>query len=150
MSPLDKLLAEKKKSAPGSAKEEKKQAEDLRKKLNAKKAEEEDIEESDDEDDDSEDADDSDDDDANDFINDEADGKFLNFSPILCSITTVWKFQDFCITQILREINLEDSRSTKTAFLAILRANNFVHLVNFSLKKKIQKFINIKIKSLNM
>ena len=83
MSPLDKLLAEKKKSGPGSAKEEKKQAEDLRKKLNAKKAEEEDIEESDDEDDDSEDADDSDDDDANDFINDEADGKFLNFPPII-------------------------------------------------------------------
>jgi len=73
MSPLDKLLAEKKKSGPGTAKEEKKQAEDLRKKLNAKKAEEEDIEESDDEDDDSEDANDSDDDDANDFINDEAD-----------------------------------------------------------------------------
>ena len=47
----------------------------------------------------------------------------------------MWKFQDFCITQILREINLEDSRSAKTAFLAILRANNFVHLVNFSLKK---------------
>merc|ERR1719210_2374031 len=73
MSPLDKLLAEKKKSGPGSAKEVKKQAEDLRKKLNAKKAEEEDIEESDDEDDDSEDADETNDESADDD-DDEDDG----------------------------------------------------------------------------
>ena len=32
----------------------------------------------------------------------------------------VWKFQDFCITEILREINFEDSRSAKFAVFAIL------------------------------
>ena len=53
---------------------------------------------------------------------------------------TVWKFQDFCITEILREINFEDSRSAKSAVFAILGAVNFVHLVNFSLQK-VQKFI---------
>ena len=37
---------------------------------------------------------------------------------------TVWKFQDFCITEILREINFGDSRSAKTAVFAILRAVN--------------------------
>ena len=60
---------------------------------------------------------------------------------------TVWKFQDFSITQILREINFEDSRSGKTAFFAFLGATNhiinFVNLVNFSLQK-VQKFIKIK------
>ena len=30
-------------------------------------------------------------------------------------VSTVWKFQDFCITQILREINFMDSRSAKSA-----------------------------------
>jgi len=52
----------------------------------------------------------------------------------------MWKFQDFSITQILREINFEDSRSAKTAIFAILRAVNFVLLVNISLQK-VQKFI---------
>ena len=33
---------------------------------------------------------------------------------------TVWKFQDFSITQILREINFEFSRSSKNAFFATL------------------------------
>ena len=33
-----------------------------------------------------------------------------------------WKFQDFCITEMLREINFEDSRSEKSAVFAILRA----------------------------
>ena len=60
---------------------------------------------------------------------------------------TVWKFQNFCITQILREINFVDSRSVKTAFFAILRAANFVHLVNFNLRK-VHKFTKIKIQSL--
>ena len=41
---------------------------------------------------------------------------------------TVWKFQDFCITQILREINFVDSKITKTAIFAILGAVDFVHL----------------------
>ena len=31
--------------------------------------------------------------------------------------STVWKFQDFFITQILREINFEDSRSANSAIL---------------------------------
>ena len=52
-----------------------------------------------------------------------------------CCQLTMWKFQDFSITQILREINFEDSRMAKTAIFAILRAVNFVQMVNFSLKK---------------
>ena len=47
----------------------------------------------------------------------------------------MWKFQDYCITQILREINFGDSSSAKTAVFAILGAVNFVHLVNMSLQK---------------
>ena len=43
------------------------------------------------------------------------------------SPNTVWKFHDFCITQIFREINFVDSRSAKTAIFAILWAVNFVH-----------------------
>ena len=38
---------------------------------------------------------------------------------------TVWKFHDFCITQILREINFEDSRSAKSAILTHSQALNF-------------------------
>ena len=53
---------------------------------------------------------------------------------------TVWKFQDFCITEILREINFEYPRSAKSAVFAILGAVKFVHLANFSLQK-VQKFI---------
>ena len=48
---------------------------------------------------------------------------------------TVWKFQDFSITQILREINFAESRSPKSAIFAILGPLNFVDLVNFSLQK---------------
>ena len=48
----------------------------------------------------------------------------------------VWKFQDFSITQILREINC-----------AIFGALNFVNLGNFKKKKKI---IDINIQSLLM
>jgi len=33
----------------------------------------------------------------------------------------VWKFQDFCITEILREINFVDSRSAKTADFPFLK-----------------------------
>ena len=33
---------------------------------------------------------------------------------------TVWKFQDFSVNQILREINFEESRSSKTAVLPFL------------------------------
>ena len=60
---------------------------------------------------------------------------------------TEWKFQEFSITQILREINFRECRSCKTANFAILGALNFVNLVNFS-PKKVQKFIIIKIQSL--
>jgi len=69
MSPLDKLLADKKK-APGTAEQEKKQAEDLRKKLNAKKGETEDIEDTDGEDD--SDGEEEEGSDEEDFIDDEA------------------------------------------------------------------------------
>ena len=48
--------------------------------------------------------------------------------------TAVWKFQDFSVTQILREINFGECRTSKTAFFAILRALNFVNLLNYSLQ----------------
>ena len=35
------------------------------------------------------------------------------------------KLQDFCITEILREINFEDCRSAKSAILSHLEALNF-------------------------
>ena len=38
---------------------------------------------------------------------------------------TVWKFQDFSIIHILREINFEDSRSAKSTILTNLEALNF-------------------------
>ena len=38
---------------------------------------------------------------------------------------TVWKFHDFQITQILREINFRDSRSAKFAIKTLLEAPNF-------------------------
>ena len=37
---------------------------------------------------------------------------------------TVWKFHNFSTTQILREINFEDSRSAKSANLTHLEALN--------------------------
>ena len=37
----------------------------------------------------------------------------------------MWKFHDFSITQILREINCGDSRSAKSAILTHLEALNF-------------------------
>ena len=37
----------------------------------------------------------------------------------------MWKFHDFSITQILREINLWDSRSIQSAILTHLEALNF-------------------------
>ena len=37
----------------------------------------------------------------------------------------MWRFQDFCIIQILREINFEDSWSVKSAILPHLKALNF-------------------------
>ena len=48
---------------------------------------------------------------------------------------TVWKFHDFSITQIFREINFWDSRSAKSAILMHFEALNFdfyafLHLMN--------------------
>ena len=37
----------------------------------------------------------------------------------------VWKFQDFSITQILREINFGDFRTTKSSILTYFEAMNF-------------------------
>ena len=64
---------------------------------------------------------------------------FWVFSFISCLSFTVWKFHDFSVTQILREINFGESRSSENAVFAIHWAQN---LVNFSLQK-VQKFINI-------
>ena len=60
---------------------------------------------------------------------------------------TVWKFQDFSVTQILREIKVGESRSSKTAFFATFKALNFVNLMNFSLQK-VQKYTKMQIESL--
>ena len=38
---------------------------------------------------------------------------------------TVWKFHDFTVTQILREINFEDARSAQSAILTHLGTLNF-------------------------
>ena len=56
----------------------------------------------------------------------------------------MWNFQDFSVTQIFREINFGESRSSKPAIFDIFRALNFVDLVNFSLQKveKIHKIQN--------
>ena len=59
----------------------------------------------------------------------------------------MWKFQDFSIVQILREINFVESRSSNTVVFAILGALTFVNLVNSNVHK-VQKFIKIKIQSL--
>ena len=70
------------------------------------------------------------------------------FICILGHNSTVWEFQDFTITQILREINfVHSSISAKTAIFAILGHVNFVHLVIFSLQK-MQKSLKSKIQSL--
>ena len=58
----------------------------------------------------------------------------------------MWKFYDFSVTQILREINFGEFRGSKSAIFGAL---NFVYWVNSSLQK-VQKFIEIKIQSLSM
>ena len=57
---------------------------------------------------------------------------------------TVWKFHDFSITQILREIHFWDSRSAKSANLAHLEALNldfheFLHVLRAEIDQ-INKF----------
>ena len=54
----------------------------------------------------------------------------------------MWKFHNFPATQILREINSEDSRNSKTAFFAIFGALIFVNFVNSSQCAKIHKSKN--------
>ena len=49
-------------------------------------------------------------------------------------LRTVWKFQDFSVTQILREINFGEFWSSKYAIYAIFGTQNFVYLLNFSLQ----------------
>ena len=61
----------------------------------------------------------------------------------------MWKFHDFSVIQILREIHFGESRSAKTAVFTIFGALNFVDLVNFSLQK-VQKSIEFKIQSLRL
>ena len=41
------------------------------------------------------------------------------------ALNTVWKFHDFSVTQILREINFGDSTSAKSAILTHLDVLNF-------------------------
>ena len=71
----------------------------------------------------------------------------INFGYKYKSFTLCGNFKIFCITQILREINIVDSRSAKTAIFVILEAVNFVHLVNSTLQK-VQKVIKNKIQTL--
>ena len=52
-------------------------------------------------------------------------GTILNDYDDVDVCCTVWKFHDFSITQILREINFGDSRSAKSAILTHLEALNF-------------------------
>ena len=55
----------------------------------------------------------------------------------------MWKFQDFSITYILREINFGGSRSAKPAILTHLEARNFeVYEVLHFLKAEIYKIQN--------
>ena len=62
---------------------------------------------------------------------------------------TLWKFEDFSVTQILREINFVESRSAETAIFANFdnfRDLNSVHLVNSSLQK-VQKSVKSKFRA---
>ena len=62
-------------------------------------------------------------------------------------ISTVWKFQNFSVIQILREINFGESESFEIAIFANFGALNVVNLVNFSLQK-VQNLMKIKTHSL--
>ena len=62
-------------------------------------------------------------------------------------VSTVWKFQDFSVIQILRETNFGESRSSKSAVLCHFGPLHIVNLEHFSFQK-VQKCIKIKIQSL--
>ena len=70
--------------------------------------------------------------------------KILVTYPILRkkSPNTVWKFHDFSITQILREINFGDSASVKSAILTHLEVLNFAFY-------EIMHLLKVKIDQLN-
>ena len=58
--------------------------------------------------------------------------------------STLWKFQDFSVFQILREINFWESRSTKSAILTHLEAPKLdFYLILDILKTKIYKINQI-------
>ena len=61
---------------------------------------------------------------------------------VISKYYTVWKFQDFSTTPILREINCEDARSSKTAIFAESEVLNFV-FANFS-PQKLQNHLSFK------
>ena len=71
----------------------------------------------------------------------------MQYDLVPITYNTVWKFHDFSITQILREINFAESRSAKNVIFTILGALNSVDLMNFSFQK-VQKCIKVKIQSL--
>ena len=62
----------------------------------------------------------------------------------------MWKFHDFCITQILREIDFGDSRSAKFAISKNLEVLNFAfHEILHFLKAEIyqiNKILGLKIR----
>ena len=61
--------------------------------------------------------------------------------------TKVWNVQDSSVSQILREINFVEFKSSKTTVFAIIGALDFDNLAIFSLQK-VQKFMKIKIQCL--
>ena len=70
--------------------------------------------------------------------------KFYNIERVDIAQCGFW---DFSITQILREINFVESRSSKMLLFAILGALSFVNLENFSLQK-VKNFMKFKMNSL--
>ena len=48
---------------------------------------------------------------------------------------TVWKFTEFFVSQILRQITFEEFKSCKTAIVANFGVLNFVGLVTFNFQK---------------
>ena len=59
--------------------------------------------------------------------------KYLPIVKIFNSYFTVWKIQGISVTQILREIDLEEFVSSKNCSFTILEALNLAKMVNFSL-----------------
>ena len=51
--------------------------------------------------------------------------KCPTFQKYACMNVSEWKFKDFSTTPILREINLRDSSTSKTAIFANLETQNF-------------------------